>query len=409
MNRWVYIILLLLCSSVFAFGQTRNDTDLSLSDHAREVAERNAQMGFNDAIDRLAEDFVEAYVVIADPGVQLYSVLGHCALRLKCPSFDLDYIFSYESEDATNKVLSFLAGHLKMALFPIPPDQYCQSYANDGRGVRQYKLHLSAETKQELWRVLDEEAKAENVYDYDYYHRGCANSCVGFVEKAIRPQHINYAEWERKTVTGRELVREHTQDALWTRFVLCFISGNEVDKPLLGSKQLLIPSDLVAAWQSATVNGEILLDQEEEILVEGQSQTKNSWFTPLLLALLVLLLSIANLFWNKPYFDWLLLSGQTLIGVAMTYLLFVSDLCCTDWNWLYIAFNPLPAICWKWREKWVLHYIVIQLLWCMAMMYMLLIDQVLVDWPHVILTLAFAAVLLKQSTWMKKILKHKKI
>jgi uncharacterized caspase-like protein len=43
---------------VFAFGQTRNDTDLSLSDHAQEVAERNAQMGFNDTIDRLAEDFV---------------------------------------------------------------------------------------------------------------------------------------------------------------------------------------------------------------------------------------------------------------------------------------------------------------------------------------------------------------
>ncbi len=58
MNRWTYIIVLLICCSVFAFGQTRNDTDLSLSDHAQEVAERNAQMGFNDTIDCLAEDFV---------------------------------------------------------------------------------------------------------------------------------------------------------------------------------------------------------------------------------------------------------------------------------------------------------------------------------------------------------------
>ncbi len=58
MNRWTYIIVLLICCSVFAFGQTRNDTDLSLSDHAREVAERNAQMGFNDTIDRTVEDFV---------------------------------------------------------------------------------------------------------------------------------------------------------------------------------------------------------------------------------------------------------------------------------------------------------------------------------------------------------------
>lgn len=58
MNRWTYIIVLLICCSVFAFGQTRNDIDLSLSDHAREVAERNAAQGFNDTIDRTAEDFV---------------------------------------------------------------------------------------------------------------------------------------------------------------------------------------------------------------------------------------------------------------------------------------------------------------------------------------------------------------
>ena len=56
MNRWTYIIVLLICCSVFAFGQTRNDTDLSLSDLAQEVAERNAAQGFNDTIDRTAED-----------------------------------------------------------------------------------------------------------------------------------------------------------------------------------------------------------------------------------------------------------------------------------------------------------------------------------------------------------------
>ena len=88
MNRWVYIILLLLCSSVFAFGQTRNDTDLSFYDRAREVAERNAAQGFNDTIDRLAEDFVEASILVADQGFELFSVLGHMAIRVKCSYYD---------------------------------------------------------------------------------------------------------------------------------------------------------------------------------------------------------------------------------------------------------------------------------------------------------------------------------
>lgn len=369
--------------------------------HTVSVAERNAQMGFNDTIDRMAEDFVEAYVVIADPGMQLYSVLGHCALRLKCPSFDMDYVFSYEGEDASDKVLAFLAGHLKMALFAIPPAEYCRLYAEDGRGVRQYKLNLSPVEKQELWRILDEESRQGNIHDYDYYHRGCANSCVRFVNKAIQPEKIQYAAWERKCVSGRELVREHTQDALWVRFVLCFISGDEVDKPLYGEKQLLIPTDLVAAWQKADLHGVPLLEQEAEVLVAGAPRTSNGWFTPFVFALIVLLLSIANLFWSKPYFDGLMLGVQTLIGIAMTYLLFVSDLCCTDWNWLYIAFNPFPAIFWHWRRYWAWPYVGMQLLWCGAMIYMLLTNQVLADWPHIFIAIAFAMVIVKQNNFNK--------
>lgn len=383
-------LLLLLPMGASAQGASVADTTLS-------VAERNALQGFNDSIDRLADDFIEAYIVIADPSPQLYSVLGHCALHLKCGTFDLDYVYSYESEDATQKVLSFLAGHLKMGLFAVPIDTYCQLYQEEGRGVRQYRLNLSPVEKQELWRILDKEVARGADLDYDYYHRGCANSCVRFVKKALRGKRIHYAPWEREYVTGRELGREHTREALWMRFWICFIAGNEIDKPLYKEAQLIMPEDLVSAWQKATIDGHPLLAQEPEILVESTNQKSQGWFTPLVFALIVLILCIANLFWNKPFFDWAMLSIQTLLGVLMTYLLFISDLCCTDWNWLYIVFNPLPAIFWYWRKYWVLPYCGAQLIWCVAMMYMILTGQVLVDWSHIILALAFCVVLAKQS------------
>lgn len=389
MLRKVSFIWILLCLFVCVHAQT--------NERALTVAERNAQQGFNDTIDRLADDFVEAYLVVADPGKNLYSVLGHCALRLKCDTFGLDYIFSYESEDASQKVLSFLAGHLKMGLYAIPVDTYSQVYQEDGRGVRQYHLNLSPADKQELWRVLDEEKARGEELDYDYYHRGCANSCVRFVNKALRGKKIMYAPWERDYVTGRELGREHTRNALWKRFWICFISGNEIDKPLYREAQLIMPEDLVSAWQKAAVDGRPLLSSVPEVLVEGNPQTGNTWFTPLVFALIVLLISIANLWWKKPYWDWLILGVQTIIGIVMTYLLFVSDLCCTDWNWLYVVFNPLPAIFWYWRRYWVLPYIGVQVIWCVAMIYMLLTNQVLVDWSHIILALSFSVILLKQK------------
>ena len=74
---------------------------------------------FNDNVDRTSGDFVIASLLVADPGTVLYSVLGHACIRLQCPVFDLDYCFSYESEDVENRMLDFLAGKLMMGLFAV--------------------------------------------------------------------------------------------------------------------------------------------------------------------------------------------------------------------------------------------------------------------------------------------------
>ena len=45
---------------------------------------------FNDHVDRTAEDFVIASLLVADPGTVMYSVLGHACLRLQCSAFGMD-------------------------------------------------------------------------------------------------------------------------------------------------------------------------------------------------------------------------------------------------------------------------------------------------------------------------------
>ena len=77
------------------------------------VAERNAQMGFNDTIDRLAEDFVSVSLMVADPTDWRDDILGmqgHAFLRLQCPIFDLDYCFSYESESVNTQFSKYAKG-----------------------------------------------------------------------------------------------------------------------------------------------------------------------------------------------------------------------------------------------------------------------------------------------------------
>ncbi|MBR1381854.1 MAG: hypothetical protein IJ554_05205, partial [Paludibacteraceae bacterium] len=82
--------LLLLLLSVTAWGQEMS------------VAERNAAQGFNDTIDRLAPDFVKVSLCVADPTDYKDDALGtsgHAFLRMQCPTFGLDYCFSYEGEN----------------------------------------------------------------------------------------------------------------------------------------------------------------------------------------------------------------------------------------------------------------------------------------------------------------------
>ena len=358
---------------------------------------------FNDNVDRTAEDFVIASLLVADPGTVLYSVLGHACIRLQCPAFDLDYCFSYEAEDVSQKVLSFLAGNLQMGLYAIPVEDYCEQYRKDGRGVYEYKLNLPVEIKQELWRVLDEHVEEGQKLPYDYYHRGCAITIVDFVKEALGELDIVYDKsLYEQTFNAREIWIDGTQRASWVRFIALFIAGGETSVPLCGEKQLIIPTDLVDAWQKATVNGKPLLASKPAVLVEGEPQVNDAWFTPMVLAIILLVLSIANLFWFRPYFDWLMLTAQTLVGCGMTYLIFFSDLCCTEWNWLIVPFNPLPAIFWKWRKCWALPYAGILVVWCIAMTAISVWGNVLVDWSHIVMVVAWIIIMLHQVNFSKR-------
>lgn len=393
--------MLLLCSSVFAFGQTQNDTDLSLSDHAREVAERNAAQGFNDTIDRLADDFVEVGLIVSEPGDILYSVLGHACLHLQCPTFGLDYIFSYESEGVRGRVFRFLLNDLNMGMMQMSMDEYLQPYKEEGRGVKEYHLNLPPDVKSELWRMCDERVGQGMYLEYDPVKRGCAISVVHSVEDAIRSANemtgnnhqIVYPEWgEAFDRTLREIFYDNAPHD-WGLFWCMTIVGGIVDKPNLPQKEKLIcPQELADIWMQSSIDGKRIISEPAVILNEGK-QMQKSFFSPLLLALMVLALCIIGLFIKNPYIDWLVLGMQTIFGCLILWLM-IMPLPATGWSWLIIPFNPLAAIAWKWREKWALPYAIVIALWCICM---LCAPHRLVEYTHIILAISFGIILLKQK------------
>ena len=290
-----------------------------------------------------------------------------------------------------------------MGMFSLTRDEFLLDYKEAGRGVREYKLNLSPEQKQRLWQVMDNKVAQGANIPYDYFHKGCAKSVVGVVKEALGNDAIHYAPWPDKYTkqTQREIVRNYIENAPWSEFEMYFLIGIDGDKDYPCEKKLIVPTDLVEVWQQATLDGHPLLDTVSHELLPSVPQPKATWCTPLLVAIVLLLLSLVSLFLTRSYIDYLLLTLQTLVGLLMTYLIFFSSLPCTDWNWLIITFNPLPAVVWavnkrkpgKWFGYCALAYAVVLVVWELAM---LLYPHVLVDWSHMILVLAMIIVLLKQ-------------
>lgn len=365
---------------------------------------------FNDTINREAEDFVTVSLVVCEPYEVLYSSLGHAALRLQCPVYDLDYVFSYEGEGVRNKIGTFLKGDLKMGMYAFPTDLFLKLYESVGRGVTEYKMNLSPKQEQDLWRTMDEMQTAGMTLPYDFFKRGCAKSVVMVVHKVVGPNGIHYAPWSEKYTkhTIRELVRDKITYLPWTEFILYFLIGSEAEKPMTNEQKLIVPTDLVEVWQQATFdNGKPVLDNEAHELVHGTWQAKRTWFTPLLASIIVLLLAISSLLTiksNKQSWhiagevaDYTILTIVTVLGVLMTYLVCISSLPCTKWNWLIIPFNVLPAMAWFWRRYWAIGYAILLGIWCAIMTGMHWWGHVLVDWPHITLALSFCVVLIKNS------------
>ena len=358
----------------------------------------------DDGIDRTADDFVHAGLIIADPGSVLYSVLGHACLHLQCPAYGMDYIFTYESEDVKGIVFRFLLNDLRMGMFIMPPTDYVATYAAEGRGVREYALNLPPEVKSELWRMCDERVAQGIDLAYDPVKRGCAISVVHSVEDAIKSAnrrtgkdyHIQYPAWGAPfDRTLREIFYDNAPHG-WGLFWCMTIVGGIVDKPHLPHKEKLIcPKELADTWQQCTIDGKPLLSHEAKVLCEGDGGSSEP-FTPLYASLIVLALALLSVCWKQPYIDWILLALQTIFGCLIVWL-WLMPLAATGWSWLVIPFNPLPALFWKWRRYWALPYAGVIFLWCAVMAGELLWGHVLVDWPHILLAITFALLLLKRA------------
>lgn len=349
--------------------------------------------GFPDNIDRTDPNFVKASLLVMGPGKELYSCAGHACFRLECPTFDLDYCFSYESEQVSDHVARFFLGELKMGMFAVKAEDFLSSYEKSGRGVVQYPLNLPPDAKQRLWKKLDEEVAEGARLPYDYVQRGCARAVMKELLAAIEPYRLNVAEWPAKyEMSRREILMDSIRPFPWTACFLNLIIGTEADRSVSRMEKVIIPSDLVAFLKTATINDVPVITGNPTVVFKNASVVENRSVAPWVVSVGFFLLSILNLILKSPVVDVIFLSMQSVLGVFLFYLVAGSSLPATDWNWLLIPFNPLPLVFWKWRRLWALPFVGVLVAW---EAYMLFNGHALTDPAFLVLTAAYIVLFLR--------------
>ena len=377
MNRSILTILFL----AFALASLGQKQELS-------VAERNAQMGFNDTIDRLAEDFVFVSLMVADPTDWRDDILGtqgHAFLRLQCPIFDLDYCFSYESENVNTQLSKYAKGKLKMGMFAIPTDEYLEDYRHWNRAVHEYYLNLPPEVETRLWEIMDNKLSRGLSMKLDLSRRGCAISVVHFIKEALRNIPIVYPQGTRyETLSRREILYQDQESYPWLRLSSCAMIPNAYDKDCPIDEKLIAPADLAEIWQQSTVKGNVLAEYIGDIVSSDYVAPEPPFITPQRVAWAILLITLLLITLGLKGWRWVLLGIQFFVGVFLLYsALFTQQFAGAGWL-MMVLFNPLPLLLWKWRKYWQLPYAVALLIEAL----------VLVCWPHMLVDPAYTILLL---------------
>lgn len=292
MKRKIYITLLIASLSLGAWAQEKEMT----------VAERNAAQGFNDTIDRLDPDFVTVSLCIADPTDQSQDYLGmtgHAFLRLQCPTFGLDYCFSYESEKIKGQLWDYVIGKLKMSMFAVPTDEYVEDYRIWKRAVHEYSLNLPPEAEQRLWEQMDDHMLSEREMQMDLFKFGCTNTILRYVEKSLMPTQIVY-NWPPKYTSNSamEIVNEHLDAYPWTLLGLRLTAGRSFAKLTTPKQKVIFPTDLLEVWSSATIDGEPVLTYVGDLVEAEPVVVKKPWFTPRVCGIMLFVLLAGIIVWG---------------------------------------------------------------------------------------------------------------
>jgi len=308
------------------------------------------------AEEQQADDFVRAYLLTIGPGEEAYSLYGHTAIRLECPTKDLDYCFTFEMALTAEEMFKFFVSTAKAGFMVAATPLFLSNYQHEGRSVAEQQLNLTPKEEQQLWRLLDEEIAAGAHWDYSFLTTNCSSMCVWIIERALRSEgeQIAYGELP-PAVNGTygDLLDHIAADAPWHRLFWYLRMGTKSsERGAIADK--LAPALLAEAWDKAAIvdsaghRRPVFAKPQRQLAPQTLTPTA-CWLTPTVALLLIIItITILTIIIKKrktmKKIFTSLRSKRLLLSAAVTMLSAASALAGgTDWYAYKVQASAYPT------------------------------------------------------------------
>jgi hypothetical protein len=192
-------------------------------------------------------DYLTVKIAVMGPGDELYFWWGHIALIIEDgvsgESRFYDYgIFSFDTE---NFYVNFAMGRLLYHCGVSRTDLSYGVYKRTNRDIRVYTLDLPAEKKEEIRAFADWNLRPEN-RDYYYHHfrDNCATRIRDIIDLAVDGQFKEALGEAPGRYTLRQHVRRHTWFSPFFDWLLNFLMGQGIDRPITVWDEMFLPREI---------------------------------------------------------------------------------------------------------------------------------------------------------------------
>ncbi len=193
-------------------------------------------------------------ILTCDPGIDVYSMYGHTAIRVKDEAQHIDDVFNYGlfSFDAPDFMYRFAKGQTDYLMGGEKYGSFMREYIEDKRSVYEQVLNLPPDGKTGLFKALLENAKPENrQYRYNFFMDNCATRVRDMIERNAGVS-VHFTD-NHPSESYRDLIKKYHHHFRWIDLGIDLLVGKKADQPVSAYGQMFLPDYLKAQFAGAKI------------------------------------------------------------------------------------------------------------------------------------------------------------